>query len=884
MPNEIITTHSARVQEILRHVRAKRQRSSQDKTWRRLSQIGVGRSPDGYTYPQIDRIPAAALREGMWQGRRCFIVGGGPSLKGFDWTKLRGELTIAINRAFEYLDADILFAMDSGVHDTIMSGRFGDAVRDKFERFSGLKVWLDSGVKGVLHLRNNGLTGLSPSLEDGLSTGGNSGYAALNLAILLGANPIYLLGFDMKGDGQGGQAWFHNGYPTKQSEDVYGDFIKAFDAVAPEIRSRGIDVINLNPESGLKCFPFGKFEDIEASDWAGYEYHAEWDSRKVIPRRTKDVFFSGWLGLGDNFFQREIIKDLARSYETVFMTTTFPELYWDIPNVRFVRPPHCDLRTQGKHLASLPADIWVEKPEGVDVVRADQVGPPSRADIRTRYVELENDSHFDFTFPVRNAWLEDARKLVASLPLQGKKLCIVRRPTLRAEWKNAARNPKAEHYQVLIDRHRDEYFFLGIADIEDGKEWFDGEISGIDLEFNRGEIPLTTILGLIKIADLTITYPSLFMIAAIAEHARCFCIFGGECSPEKVLRLHARKGFDLRNFGWAAPDPFCCCHRMEHDCNKEIPREKLTAAFDDLKGRPLALKTVRVGVSPGLGDSHWIMTKMESFRERNAVDHLVISTGRDYSAEYLKLLPFVDEVEKRERHFNLAPLYDEKNPRATTRFHEGVDWFMDAGALMWIRNLRLTEIIPEYETNFHYPIRIPEADEAFARDLKAQNGGQLVLFYTSSIGNNENWNPTSWKMADWLELGRRILALTGSRPVIIGQTWDSDYSRAMAALPGGDALRDMTGQTTMAQTLAMIREASLVVAFPCGIPIMGVTFGRPTVCFWPVRGISDPGRFNKEFMRTWVPPDVDGPYLPVAYGSPEARPEAIFERVRGFLS
>ena len=54
------------------------------------------------------------LPDGSWSGRRCFIVGGGPSLKGFDFERLRGERVIAINKAFYDVPfADIVFAMDS---------------------------------------------------------------------------------------------------------------------------------------------------------------------------------------------------------------------------------------------------------------------------------------------------------------------------------------------------------------------------------------------------------------------------------------------------------------------------------------------------------------------------------------------------------------------------------------------------------------------------------------------------------------------------------------------------------------------------------------------------------------------------------------------------
>ena len=51
------------------------------------------------------------VRRDAWKGRRVFIVGGGPSLKAFDWKCLRGELTIGINRAFEKFTPTMMFCM-----------------------------------------------------------------------------------------------------------------------------------------------------------------------------------------------------------------------------------------------------------------------------------------------------------------------------------------------------------------------------------------------------------------------------------------------------------------------------------------------------------------------------------------------------------------------------------------------------------------------------------------------------------------------------------------------------------------------------------------------------------------------------------------------------
>lgn len=43
-------------------------------------------------------------------------------------------------------------------------------------------------------------------------------------------------------------------------------FIPALEKMAPEIRADGITVINTNPRSGLRCFPFADIEEILAMD------------------------------------------------------------------------------------------------------------------------------------------------------------------------------------------------------------------------------------------------------------------------------------------------------------------------------------------------------------------------------------------------------------------------------------------------------------------------------------------------------------------------------------------------------------------------------------------------------------------------------------------
>lgn len=216
------------------------------------------------------------LRNGEWKDERCFLIGGGSSLRDFDFSRLIGKgRIITINKGFLATPfADICFFMDERFYrEWIVEGGFGSEIVDKFRAFPGLKVFLDIHGRNywheVYHIRDHpgGREGISSSLQEGLYHGGNSGYAALQLAIVLGCNPIYLLGYDMK-FGQDGKTHWHEGYPANKDESplpgeqTYHGFASNFMNLAPKLKEKGIKVINLNPDSGLKCFEFGDIGDV----------------------------------------------------------------------------------------------------------------------------------------------------------------------------------------------------------------------------------------------------------------------------------------------------------------------------------------------------------------------------------------------------------------------------------------------------------------------------------------------------------------------------------------------------------------------------------------------------------------------------------------------
>lgn len=278
------------------------------------------------------------MRTDMWKGKRCFVVGGGPSLQGFDFKMLEDEYSIAVNRAYEFYDADILFAMDGRFYNWTLQGKYGKEAKARFYTFNGIKFWLDIAnlnINHVHYVKAVGRSGLSWQLEHGLFHGNNSGYGALNLALTLGANPIYLLGFDMAFD-EKGNGHFHDGHPVPFKEAMMKSFPTNFNKFAAEMKAKGRRVINCSRKSALKCFEFG-------------------DIPKNTGKNKRIIYVSFYTRNGYDRVIQELKKDCWR----LSLRTDFQEIpdqgSW-IKNVQY--KPHYIKRMLQKHKGH--PIVWID--------------------------------------------------------------------------------------------------------------------------------------------------------------------------------------------------------------------------------------------------------------------------------------------------------------------------------------------------------------------------------------------------------------------------------------------------------------------------------------------------------------------------------------------
>lgn len=187
-----------------------------------------------------------------WTGKSVYIVGGGPSLRNFNWELLRGKNIIAINRAFQVVPwAQLLYWMDK---------KFYDWYRDEIKMFKGLKITSippDNPEADIIILEGVQRQGID--MRPGfIARSRNSGAGAINLALKTGATRIYLLGIDLQN--MDDNTHWHSGYKefgfsvhSSAYTIMQYDFWEIKKAVEEELPD--ICIYNTSPVSKLTAFP-----------------------------------------------------------------------------------------------------------------------------------------------------------------------------------------------------------------------------------------------------------------------------------------------------------------------------------------------------------------------------------------------------------------------------------------------------------------------------------------------------------------------------------------------------------------------------------------------------------------------------------------------------
>lgn len=193
-----------------------------------------------------------------WPGETAFVVAGGPSVATQPIELLAGRKVIAVNNSWTVVpNADFLFFGDSRWWQ-----HYGRAAE---KGFRGRIVTCASGVSHIPRLLR--VRAFSPPHLSGdrsaVMMRRSSVSGAINLAVLLGAAKIVLLGVDAK-PGAAGRTHHHDPHPWGQRPKCWDDQRNEFYELAKSLR--GVEVINASPGSACKSWPVMTLEQAIERD------------------------------------------------------------------------------------------------------------------------------------------------------------------------------------------------------------------------------------------------------------------------------------------------------------------------------------------------------------------------------------------------------------------------------------------------------------------------------------------------------------------------------------------------------------------------------------------------------------------------------------------
>ena len=156
------------------------------------------------------------------------------------------------------VDADYLYACDQRwweFHlDDVKANFKGKLYTQWHNREQKDKAWAES--HGITAIQGAHVKGLG---RDIIHFNGNSGAQAINLAYLLGATRIILLGYDM---GATGNTHFFGSHPKGMANGNYNQYVANFNRLADDLKREGVGVINCTRKTALTQFKIAALSDV----------------------------------------------------------------------------------------------------------------------------------------------------------------------------------------------------------------------------------------------------------------------------------------------------------------------------------------------------------------------------------------------------------------------------------------------------------------------------------------------------------------------------------------------------------------------------------------------------------------------------------------------
>lgn len=225
-----------------------------------------------------------ALRniKGRYQGKRCFIIGMGPSLTESDLNAIKQEYTFGMNSLVKRFESDLWRPDFYGVQDIHVYSRIKDTLmaenakgNDKtiffvantiVSKYGAPKNWIQYPLNAAYHKyearKHHYFAKASDDSYIAVYDGYSVTYSLAQIAMYLGFTDIYLIGTDCSYEKNKRQHFIEYGYQDKNFMTVGESMIVAFSELKKLADEKGIRIYNATRGGMLEVFPRVDLDDL----------------------------------------------------------------------------------------------------------------------------------------------------------------------------------------------------------------------------------------------------------------------------------------------------------------------------------------------------------------------------------------------------------------------------------------------------------------------------------------------------------------------------------------------------------------------------------------------------------------------------------------------
>lgn len=197
-----------------------------------------------------------------WNDRPVIVVGAGPSLKGFDFSRIKGlGYVLAIKQTHRDLPfADACFGLDLKWMEWARAELIEVAARmPLYLAIPEPGFYGFDPIPGAIYLKRLRANCTFATARDSIESGCNSGFGGFNLAWHKRPRHVVLFGFDFAG-----QHYDPGHYPARPADHnarYLPKWAQVFETTLHQWRAIGANVLNASPQSNIACFPKCTIED-----------------------------------------------------------------------------------------------------------------------------------------------------------------------------------------------------------------------------------------------------------------------------------------------------------------------------------------------------------------------------------------------------------------------------------------------------------------------------------------------------------------------------------------------------------------------------------------------------------------------------------------------